>query len=375
MRCILGTLSLVLTTGLIAQPAGPAQQNWAQFKAVYYRPQGSNCLKDTTGFGLGAGTWLTSRWGAEVDFLQGALKAQNGSISVNEKHLLGSALYNLKPESTRWIPYLRAGFGATRVEAPYSLSAHTTTRFAYHAGVGVQYFTGDHGIASLEGRSVSVETSTRRLEYQALLGLGMRWGGPAPAPAPAVAPVVPPPPVVVPRAVVAPPPPPPVVEAPVLPPPPPPALEPPKAPEPPPAKIVLDEALLHFANNQAVLPPEAVEAIRKVASSLKAYTGAYDLILTGHTSSLGSKAHNKDLSLRRAQAVAEVLVAEGITEARVKAVGMGPDQPISENKTKEGQAKNRRVEIDVKAIGVEVKRTETQAFDATAPVKKKPGKR
>jgi len=192
--------------------------------------------------------------------------------------------------------------------------------------------------------------------------------------------VLPPVPVVPPVIAVPPPAPAPAAPAPVAVPepaplPPPPAPAPPKAPEPPPSKIILDEALLHFANNQAVLPPEAVEAIRTVAKSLKAYTGAYDLTVTGHTSSLGGKAYNKALSLSRAKAVAEILVAEGIPVDRVKTAGMGPDQPLADNKTREGQAKNRRVEIDVKALGVEVKRTETAIHDPAEAAKKKPAKR
>lgn len=116
MRCFIGTLSLVLATGLSAQSVGPASQTWAQFKVAYLKAQGSNCLKDTTGLGLGAGKWFTSRWGTEVDFIDGSLKSQTGNITADEKHLLGSALFNLMPESTRWIPYLRAGVGLTRVD-------------------------------------------------------------------------------------------------------------------------------------------------------------------------------------------------------------------------------------------------------------------
>ena len=97
-------------------------------------------------------------------------------------------------------------------------------------------------------------------------------------------------------------------------------------------------------------------------------------MVTGHTSSLGGRAYNKALSLKRANAVAQVLIAEGIAAERVKTEGLGPDQPIAENKTKAGQARNRRVEIEVKAAGVEVKRTETDIFDPAAPVKKKPVK-
>ena len=364
MRCFMTTLSLLLATGLAAQTTGPALQTWGQVKGLYLRPQGSSCLKDTQGFGLGAGRWFTSRWGGELDLLQGQLRSNLGLASAKEQELQMAVLFNLSPDRTQWIPYLRAGLGAARIEAPYSLSTGSTTRFAYHGGIGVQRFFGQHGIASLEGRAVSIESSSRRTEYQGLLGLGWRWGVPAPVAAPMApppAPVPPPPapaapkPAPEPSAVVPPPPPPPPAPVP----------EPVQAPAPPPAKIVLDEALLHFANNQAVLPPEAVQAIRTVAKSLKGYSGAYNLVVTGHTSSLGGKAYNKALSLKRAKAVAEVLIAEGIPGARVTTLGMGPDQPISENKTKAGQAKNRRVEIDVKAEDVEIKRMETAPTDAS----------
>jgi OOP family OmpA-OmpF porin len=375
MRPILGTLTLVLTASLSAQPVVPAQQTWAQLKAGDFRQQGSSCMKDTLGLGAGAGHWFTSRWGGEADLLDGPLKSRLGLPSAREQHFLGSALFSLAPElsleGTPWVPYLRAGLGLARIGSPYSLSDHATTRLAFHGGIGVQRFFGEHGLASLEARALGIETSTRRTEYQGLLGLGWRWGAPVPvkvsAPV-APAPVVIPPPAPQPPVVVAPPP------APVPPPPPPPAPEPPK-PEPPPAKIILDEALLHFANDQAVLPAEAVEAIRAVAKSLKGYAGSYDLRVTGHTSSIGAKAHNKALSLKRAQAVAEVLVAEGLPKDRIATAGMGPEQPIADNATKAGQAKNRRVEIDVKAAGVEVKRTETAVHDPSEAPRKQPAKR
>jgi OOP family OmpA-OmpF porin len=127
---------------------------------------------------------------------------------------------------------------------------------------------------------------------------------------------------------------------------------PPPRPEPAPlAKIVLDEAVLHFANGKDDLPPEGSEAIRKVAASLKRYKGEYHLVVTGYTSSVGSAAFNKALSKRRADAVARVLVDAGLSEAAIKTEGLGPEQPLADNKTKAGQARNRRVEIDVKASG------------------------
>jgi len=378
MRTVLCLTFTLVATGLAAQSTGPAPQNWVQVKGAIFKPDGGPCLKNTDGLGLGAGKWLTNRWGLEVDLLQTTLKSRILAPDAHETHLAASALFNLNPGGTQWFPYLRAGAGAVRVESPYSLSDHTITMATLHAGVGVQRFFASHGLASLEARTVGMGGVVRRNEYQAILGLGWRWGAPAaplavavtpkPLPVPAPAPVPVPAPAPAPAPVVAPPPAP--VPAPVAAPAPPPA---PAAAMP--AKVILDDALLHFANNQAVLPPQAIAAIRTVAAGLKAHTGSYDLTVTGHTSSLGSKEWNKALSLLRAKAVAAVLIAEGIPAAQVRTAGMGPDQPLATNATREGQARNRRVEIEVKAAGVTVKRTETaledpaSAFKPKAPVK------
>ncbi|MBK9797171.1 MAG: OmpA family protein [Holophagaceae bacterium] len=148
---------------------------------------------------------------------------------------------------------------------------------------------------------------------------------------------------------------------------------------PPPAKIVLDEAVLHFANGKAELGAEAITAIQKVAEGLKAYPGSYSLEVSGHTSSIGGKALNKALAKRRADAVAKVLVDAGIPAAKVSTVGVGPDKPIADNASKEGQSKNRRVEIDVKVDDgkVEVRKTATGTVEAPAPAPapKKPAKK
>jgi len=134
---------------------------------------------------------------------------------------------------------------------------------------------------------------------------------------------------------------------------------------PPPAKIVLDEAVLHFANDKADLSKEGIDAVAKVAESIKAYPGKYTLVVSGHTSAVGSRAHNMALSKRRADAVAKVLVDEGIPADAIQTVGVGPDQPVDTGKTKAAQARNRRVEIDVKTEGgeVETHKVETPVTD------------
>lgn len=71
------------------------------------------------------------------------------------------------------------------------------------------------------------------------------------------------------------------------------------------------------------------------------------IVAVGHTDSVGSDAYNQKLSARRAEAVKAYLVSKGIEKNRVYTEGKGEKQPVADNKTKEGRAKNRRVEIEV----------------------------
>ena len=71
------------------------------------------------------------------------------------------------------------------------------------------------------------------------------------------------------------------------------------------------------------------------------------IIAVGHTDSRGSDAYNQKLSVRRSEAVKAYLVSKGIEKNRVYNEGKGEKQPVADNKTKEGMAKNRRVEIEV----------------------------
>ncbi len=71
------------------------------------------------------------------------------------------------------------------------------------------------------------------------------------------------------------------------------------------------------------------------------------IIAVGHTDSIGTDAYNQRLSVRRAEAVKAYLVSKGIEKNRVYTEGKGEKQPVADNKTAEGRAKNRRVEIEV----------------------------
>ena len=78
------------------------------------------------------------------------------------------------------------------------------------------------------------------------------------------------------------------------------------------------------------------------------------IIAVGHTDSDGSDAMNQKLSVARAESVKTYLVSKGIEANRVYTEGKGEKSPVADNKTKEGKAKNRRVEIEV--VGTRTKK-------------------
>jgi OOP family OmpA-OmpF porin len=95
-----------------------------------------------------------------------------------------------------------------------------------------------------------------------------------------------------------------------------------------------------------VLKPEGKARLDDLVGKLKA-VNLEVIIAIGHTDSIGSDAYNRKLSMRRADAVKAYMVSKGIEANRIYTEGKGESQPIADNKTKEGRAKNRRVEIEV----------------------------
>ena len=131
--------------------------------------------------------------------------------------------------------------------------------------------------------------------------------------------------------------------------PPAPAPAPAPAPKPAPAPVkekVTMAADAHFDFDKSVLKPEGKAKLDDLVGKLKA-VNLEVIIAIGHTDSIGSNAYNQKLSMRRASAVKAYLVSKGIEANRIYTEGKGETQPVADNKTKEGRAKNRRVEIEV----------------------------
>ena len=118
------------------------------------------------------------------------------------------------------------------------------------------------------------------------------------------------------------------------------------APAPAAASKVTYAADAFFDFDKAVLKPEGKAKLDDLASKVKAINLEV-IIAVGHTDSVGSDAYNQKLSVRRAEAVKAYLVTKGIEKNRVYTEGKGEKQPVADNKTTEGRAKNRRVEIEV----------------------------
>ncbi len=114
----------------------------------------------------------------------------------------------------------------------------------------------------------------------------------------------------------------------------------------PKAEKVSFSADAFFDFDKAVLKPEGKAKLDDLASKVKAINLEV-IIAVGHTDSVGADAYNQKLSVRRAEAVKAYLVTKGIEKNRVYTEGKGEKQPVADNKTTEGRAKNRRVEIEV----------------------------
>jgi outer membrane protein OmpA-like peptidoglycan-associated protein len=108
--------------------------------------------------------------------------------------------------------------------------------------------------------------------------------------------------------------------------------------------IVAEIAGVQFAVGAATLNTSAREALARFAGIVGVYP-SIELRIEGHTDSTGSPETNRTLSLARANAVRDYLVGQGVNASNIAVLGLGPDRPVASNDTRDGRARNRRVEI------------------------------
>ena len=111
--------------------------------------------------------------------------------------------------------------------------------------------------------------------------------------------------------------------------------------------LVNFQSALLFDLGSSTLQPGAYDRLRTLANTLNNDPKS-DVIIKGHTDSLGAEAYNQTLSEKRSDRVRTFLISEGVTPSRITAIGYGESLPVSTNSTESGRAQNRRVEIEIR---------------------------
>ncbi|MBP1728509.1 MAG: ompA [Deltaproteobacteria bacterium] len=116
-------------------------------------------------------------------------------------------------------------------------------------------------------------------------------------------------------------------------------------------KTVVFDAVALFDIDKSDLKPEGKEQLKAYREEAKAELSRADKItITGHTDNTGSAEHNMKLSLQRAEAVRDYLMGLGVDPSKMEVKGAGETNPMADNGTVEGRAKNRRVEVDITGL-------------------------
>jgi outer membrane protein OmpA-like peptidoglycan-associated protein len=110
-------------------------------------------------------------------------------------------------------------------------------------------------------------------------------------------------------------------------------------------QVTFDSGLL-FDFDSDVVRSEARTNLRNLAASLDKYPGS-ELLIAGHTDSVGTDAYNLALSERRASAAVAYLAAQGVNRSRMRARGLGETEPVAPNDSDAGRSRNRRVEVAI----------------------------
>lgn len=285
--------------------------------------------KNATTFGLEGGyNWDVNSFllgvGAFADFNQKATHSTSVPATFAN---YGTDVYGLDVKlglpSGNWLPYAKLGYGSVRGTGVSLVGSGNGAHF----GLGVEYKFAAHWSVAGEFTNISAKNNGIKVNNNNLtIGLNYYFNEPAAAAAVAVAAAAPV-----------------VASAPA------PAAEAAPAPVSETWKTLMSDKPVtlkgtNFDTNSAKLNSAADAKLNEVAQFAATYKDA-KLDVSGHTDSVGSDAYNQKLSERRASAVKAYLVKKGVAADRIVTAGFGKAKPVADNKTKEGRAENRRVEI------------------------------
>ncbi len=313
----IGTLIAATSFGALAQGQGAVEGE------LFYKKQYNDSVKHIEdGFNPGAriGYFLTDDLSLNLSYDKtnhtrsndgtGSQKIGGDTSSLTAQYHFGQA----GVDSLR--PYVEGGFGHQsrgNVKADGHSGRDQSTLAI--AGAGVKYYF-TNNVYARAGVEADYALDNGKWDYSALVGLGVNFGGNAGAAAPAPTPA--------------------------------PAPEPTPEPEAPVAQVVRVELDVKFDFDKSVVKPNSYGDVKNLADFMAQYP-ATNVEVAGHTDSIGPDAYNQKLSQRRADAVKQVLVKDGVAPSRITAVGYGESRPVADNATEAGRAVNRRVEASVEA--------------------------
>src|SRR5882757_7994484 len=238
----------------------------------------------------------------------------SAGVNLNQVAIMGNVYYDFLAGQAI-VPYIGAGAGVAFLNAGALGSTAQSTQFAYQGIVGVGWNIDPMFRLNLEGRyygtttpnfntagnlggfAYNLSTNPQNNNISAMLGLQMRFGAPAPPP---------------------PPPPPPVVTPPSF--------------------------MVFFDWDRSNLSQQALTTIQQAANAFKS-KGSARITATGHTDTSGPEAYNMALSLRRANAVKDALVRNGVPTTAIAVIGKGETQLLVQTADGVREPQNRRVEI------------------------------
>ena len=221
------------------------------------------------------------------------------SNQVGQLGIMANLLYDFMPASVI-TPYIGAGAGVGFVDSNQSLGS---TVFAYQGIIGLGWNVDTNFRVNLDGRYYGTSnptingTSWTNNNFSVMLGLQLKFGPPAPA-----------------------------------------------APPPPAAAVAPPSYMVFFDWDRSNLSAQALNTIKQAAAAFKA-KGNARITATGHTDTSGPEAYNMALSLRRANAVKDALVREGVPATAITVIGRGEQGLLVQTGDGVREPQNRRVEI------------------------------